>query len=139
MNDPMVSLLKMGTNPGLPRETWVAAFGLAEVMSGFFVTVGIFSRVWTLIMTFVFTKLMLVDFGWNEIPHIYPISAMLVIVTSNKLTSEFDRIERIEERLGRGGQSFKQALLIVAASVIVAFLVLFPMLYATTWLDRSNL
>ncbi len=139
MSDPMVSLLKAGTSPDLPRETWVAAFGLAEVMSGFFVVVGVFSRVWTLIMTFVFTKLMLVDFGWHEIPHIYPIAAMLAVTTSNKLTSEFDRIERLEERLGRSGKSFKQALTILGASVVVAFLVVFPMLYATTFLDRSKL
>jgi len=139
MNDPMVSLLKGGTSPALPRETWVAAFGMAEVMSGFLVMVGVFSRVWTLIMTFVFTKLMLVDFGWHEIPHIYPISAMLAVMTSNKLTSEFERIERIEERLGRSGKSFRQALTILGASVIVAFLVVFPMLYAMTFLDRSKL
>ena len=139
MNDPMVMLLKTGTSPDLPRETWVAAFGLAEVMSGFFVVVGVFSRVWTLIMTFVFTKLMLVDFGWHEIPHIYPIAAMLAVTTSNKLTSEFDRVERLEERLGRSGKSFKQALTILGASVVVAFLVVFPMLYATTFLDRSKL
>src|SRR3989454_140612 len=139
MNDPMVRLLKMGTSPGWPRETWVAAFGLAEVMSGFFVVVAVFSRVWTLITTFVFTKLMLVDFGWHEIPHIYPIAAMLAVTTSNKLTSEFDRIERLEERLGRSGKSFKQALTILGASVVVAFLVVFPMLYATTFLDRSKL
>jgi len=139
MNDPMVSLLKGGTSPALPRETWVAAFGMAEVMSGFLVMVGVFSRVWTLIMTFVFTKLMLVDFGWHEIPHIYPISAMLAVMTSNKLTSEFERIERIEARLARGGKSFRQALTILGASMIVAFLVVFPMLYATTFLDRSKL
>ncbi len=139
MNDPMVSLLKRGTSPSLARETWVAAFGLAEVMSGFLVTVGVFSRIWTLIMTFVFTKLMLVDFGWHEIPHIYPIAAMLVVASSNKLTSEFDRVERFEEGLGRSGQSFKRAVTILGASVVVAFLVVFPMLYATTFLDRSRL
>jgi len=82
---------------------------------------------------------MLVDFGWNEIPHIYPIAALLAVMTSNKLTSEFDRIEQIEERLGRSGKSLKQALTILGASVVVAFLVVFPMLYATTFLDRSNL
>ena len=90
-------------------------------------------------MTFVFTKLMLVDFGWHEIPHIYPIAAMLAVMTSNKLTSEFERIERLEERLGRSGRSFARALTILGASVVVAFLVVFPMLYATTFLDRSRL
>ena len=82
---------------------------------------------------------MLVDFGWHEIPHIYPIAAMLAVTTSNKLTSEFDRVERLEERLGRSGKSFKQALTILGASVVVAFLLVFPMLYATTFLDRSKL
>jgi len=139
MSDPMVTLLKRGTSPDLPRETWVAAFGMAEVMSGFFVLAGVFSRVWMVIMTFVFTKLMLVDFGWHEIPHIYPISAMLAVMTSNRLTSEFDRIERIEVRLGRSGKSFKRVLTIVGASVVIAFLVIFPMLYVTTFLDRSKL
>ena len=32
--------------PPLRRETWVVSFGMAEVMSGFMLMTGIFTRFW---------------------------------------------------------------------------------------------
>ena len=139
MDDPMVQLLAFGTDPGLKTETWVAAFALAEVMSGFLLMIGVFSRIWAAIMAFMFTKLMLLDFGWDEIPHIYPIAGMLVIIFSNTLSSEIDPIEEVEERFSHKGQRFKQAGLIAGTSLLTAFLLIYPLLYYTTFLDRSHL
>ena len=65
--DVMVKLLAFGTDPYFRRECWVVSFAMAEVLSGFMLMTGVFSRVWGVIMAAVFTKLMLVDFGWNEI------------------------------------------------------------------------
>ncbi|MEZ4320491.1 MAG: DoxX family membrane protein [Myxococcota bacterium] len=132
MGDPMVQFLKFGTNAAYPRETWVVAFGLAEIMSGFLLMIGVFSRFWAVIMTGVFTKLMVMDFGWEEIPHIYPISAMLCVIFSNELSSDIDAIEAVEEEAGATGRNFKQSAVIMSATVGVAFLVLYPGLWLVT-------
>ena len=132
MEDPMVQLLKLGTDPGFARETWVIAFGMAEVMCGCLLMAGVFARFWTAIMTLVFTKLMLVDFGWEEIPHIYPIGAMLVVMFSNDLTSEFDPIEGVEEKAGATGRAWKQRGVIVGTAIAAAFVILIPGLYLVT-------
>ena len=119
------------------REAWVIAFGLAEVMSGFLVMIGVFSRVWTSIMAFMFTKLMLVDFGWDEIPHIYPIAAMLVVIFSNHLTSEVDPIEQLDENAWRAGNTAQRVGIIGTTAVVSAIMIVFPLLYIISFFDRS--
>lgn len=136
MNDPMVGFFKMGTNPLFARETWVLSFALAEVMSGFMIMMGVFTRLWGTIMIVMFTKLTLVDFGWDEIPHIYPIGAALAVVTSNHLHSEFGLVERIERMLRSGVPAKRYAMVAVSAAVI-AFLAVMPILYFLTFSDRA--
>jgi uncharacterized membrane protein YphA (DoxX/SURF4 family) len=138
MNDPLVGFFSMGTDPALRRETWVLSFGLAEVLSGFLLMMGVFTRLWGTIMIFMFTKLTLVDFGWDEIPHLYPIGAALAVVTSNHLRSEFGLLERVERALRPGGQMRRLAL-VAAASALIGFLAVMPMLYLLTFADRALL
>lgn len=138
MNDPLVGFFSMGTDPALRRETWVTSFALAEVMSGFMVMMGVFTRLWGTIMIFMFTKLTLVDFGWDEIPHIYPIGAALAVVTSNHLRTEFHLVERLERAM-RSGSHFRRFAMVAAASVAIAFLAVMPMLYFLTFTDRAML
>ena len=99
MNDPLVAMFAAGTDPSLRRETWVVSFGMAEVLSGFMLMTGIFTRFWACMMLWVFTKLMLIDFGWDEIPHIYPIGALLAVLTSNDLRTEFDVVQKTERAM----------------------------------------
>jgi uncharacterized membrane protein YphA (DoxX/SURF4 family) len=141
LNDPMVAMLTGNPPPTyfFRRETWVIAFGLAEVMSGFLVMIGVFSRVWTSIMAFMFTKLMLVDFGWDEIPHIYPIAAMLVVIFSNRLTSEVDPIEKMDLEAWRAGKPLKRFVIIGATAAVSAVVVIFPLLYLISFFDRSGM
>jgi hypothetical protein len=139
MNDPMIGFFTSGTDPHYRRECWVIAFGLAEIMSGFMVTVGIFTRVWGAIMVFMFTKLLVVDFGWDEIPHIYPIAALLTVIFSNQLTSEADPIEALDEAAWRAGQYFRRLAIIGGSTFISAVLVIFPLLYIISFFDRSAL
>jgi uncharacterized membrane protein YphA (DoxX/SURF4 family) len=139
LKDPMVKLLATGTDPHYLRECWIVSFASAEILSGFLLMIGVFSRVWATIMTFMFTKLMLVDFGWNEIPHIYPIAAMLTIITSNKLTSVLDDVEARNERLSLAGERPAWVAGVIGPAVAVAFSVVFPMLYFVSFFDRSNL
>jgi uncharacterized membrane protein YphA (DoxX/SURF4 family) len=138
MNDPMVGFFQMGTDPAFRRETWVLSFALAEVMSGFMIMMGVFTRVWGTIMIFMFTKLTLVDFGWDEIPHLYPIGAALAVVTSNHLQSEFGIVERIE-RAWRGGAPAKRWAMVGVSAAAIAFLAVMPILYLLTLTDRAYL
>jgi uncharacterized membrane protein YphA (DoxX/SURF4 family) len=138
MSDPLVGFFAMGTDPAMRREAWVVSFALAEVMSGFMVMMGVFTRLWATIMCVMFTKLMLVDFGWDEIPHIYPIGCALAVITSNYLRSEFNPLERIE-RVMRRGSLVKRFVLMGAFAVGIALLAVMPMLYFLTFTDRSML
>lgn len=138
MNDPLVGFFSAGTDPSLRRETWVLSFALAEVLSGMMVMMGVFTRLWATIMVFMFTKLTLVDFGWDEIPHIYPIGTALAVLTSNHLHSEFGLLERTMRAL-RSSSPVKRLAVVAVASVVIAFLVVMPMLYLLTFTDRSML
>ncbi len=137
--DVMVKLLAFGTDPYFRRECWVVSFAMAEVLSGFMLMTGVFSRVWGVIMAAVFTKLMLVDFGWNEIPHLFPIGALTAITFSSRLRSELDPIEAVEQRAGRNGKRLKQATVIGGTALGLALVVILPTLFALTFSDRSNL
>jgi uncharacterized membrane protein YphA (DoxX/SURF4 family) len=139
MDDPMVKLLAFGTDPRFARESWIVSFGMAEVMSGFLLMTGVFTRIWSTIMLFVFTKLMLVDFGWEEIPHIYPIGAMAALIFSNKHSSEFQRIEEIGDRMGRQGRVKQEIAMIGAPALGTAFVIVFAALFFLGFLDRSSL
>ena len=138
MSDPLVGFFALGTDPAMSREAWVVSFALAEVMSGFMVMMGVFTRLWATIMCVMFTKLMLVDFGWDEIPHIYPIGCALAVITSNYLRSEFNPLERIE-RVMRRGSTVKRFALMGAFAMGIALLAVMPMLYFLTFTDRSML
>lgn len=136
MNDPLVGFFKMGTDAAFRRETWVLSFALAEVLSGVMIMLGVFTRVWGAIMIVMFTKLTLVDFGWDEIPHIYPIGAALAVVTSNHLRSEFGLVERLERRW-RGSAPARRLTFVVASAGAIAVLTILPMLYFLTFTDRA--
>jgi len=138
MNDPLVNMFAMGTDPALRRETWVVSFGMAEVLSGFMLMTGIFTRFWACMMLWVFTKLMLVDFGWDEIPHIYPIGALLAVLTSNDLHTEFDIVQKTERAL-RGDQPLRRFALVAVSSVVIAVVAILPILWGLTFSNRAML
>jgi hypothetical protein len=139
MNDPMIGFFSMGTDPAYRMENWIMAFAAAEILSGFMLMVGVFTRVWGSLMLWVFIKLMLVDFGWDEIPHIYPIAATLAVVFSNKARSEFAVIERLQQQAARAGRSAVRVAIVVAASLAISILSIYPLLYLLTFFDRSQL
>jgi uncharacterized membrane protein YphA (DoxX/SURF4 family) len=138
MNDPLVNMFAMGTDPALRRETWVVSFGMAEIMSGFMLMTGIFTRFWACMMLWVFTKLMLIDFGWDEIPHIYPIGALLAVLTSNDLHTEFDLVQKTERAM-RGDQPLRRFALVAVSSVVIAVVAIWPILWGLTFSDRAML
>jgi len=138
MNDPLVNMFAMGTDPGLRRETWVVSFGMAEVLSGFMLMTGIFTRFWACMMLWVFTKLMLIDFGWDEIPHIYPIGALLAVLTSNDLRTEFDIVQKTERAM-RGSGGLRRFALVAVSSVVIAVVAVLPILWGLTFSNRAML
>jgi uncharacterized membrane protein YphA (DoxX/SURF4 family) len=138
-NDVMTKLLAFGTDPYFSRECWVVSFGLGEVLSGFMIMTGTFSRLWGAITAIVFTKLMLVDFGWNEIPHLFPIGALFALTFSNRLNAEFEPIAARAQRAGHNGRYWKRALIVSATAIGLAIFTIIPILFALTFADRSNL
>ena len=138
MNDPLVNMFAMGTDPALRRETWVVSFGMAEILSGFMLMTGIFTRFWACMMLWVFTKLMLIDFGWDEIPHIYPIGALLAVLTSNDLRTEFDIVQKTERAM-RGNGGLRRLALVAVSSVVIAVVAVLPILWGLTFSNRAML
>ena len=130
LKDPMVLMFYAGTSPHLTRECWIMAFGMAEVMTGFLVMIGMFSRVWCFMMVYLFSKLMIVNFGWAEIPHLYPIGAFLLVMFSNNLTNEFTKID---DRAAKASKTLKDFIPHAVLSGILGFslaaLAVYPALY----------
>jgi hypothetical protein len=112
------------------------AFALTEVLTGFLIMVGVFNRVWCVMMVYVFTKLMLVDFGWAEIPHLYPIGAFLAVMFSNHLSNEFYRIEELEAYEARQGKTGREVLVAAVSAVAISVVAIFPMLYFLTLVEH---
>jgi uncharacterized membrane protein YphA (DoxX/SURF4 family) len=136
MEDPLILMFYAGTDPTFKRESWIVAFALTEVLTGFLVMVGVWSRLWCVMMVYVFTKLMVIDFGWAEIPHLYPIGAFLAVTFSNHLSNEFYRIEAMEEYEARQGKTGREILLAAGAALVIAAVVMFPLLYLLTLVEH---
>lgn len=136
LEDPLIKMFYVGTDPTYLRESWIVAFGLAEVLTGFLIMLGAFSRFWAVQMVFVFSKLMLVDFGWAEIPHLYPIGAFLILTFSNSLSDEFHWFERIREHRALKGKIGLQSLIALVVAVALAAAAIFPMLYLLTRVEH---
>lgn len=136
MDDPLISLFYFGTDAAFKRESWIVAFAMSEVLTGFLVMVGVFNRLWCTMMVYVFTKLMLIDFGWAEIPHLYPIGAFLVVAFSNHHSNEFYRLDQLEEYEERQGKTGTEIAIAAGASALIAAVVIFPMLYVLTRVEH---
>ncbi|MGE3536318.1 MAG: hypothetical protein AB7N91_02650 [Candidatus Tectimicrobiota bacterium] len=136
MEDPLIKMFYIGTDHSLQRECWIVAFAMTEVLTGFLVMVGVFNRLWCTMMVYVFTKLMLIDFGWAEIPHLYPIGAFLVVAFSNHHSNEFYRLDELEEYEERLGKTGREIVIAAVASLLIAIVVIFPMLYVLTQVEH---
>jgi len=136
LDDPLIKMFYFGTESFYKRESWIVAFAMSEVLTGFLIMVGVFNRIWCTMMVYVFSKLMLIDFGWAEIPHLYPIGAFMVVALSNHHTNEFYRLDKLEEYEERQGKTKMELLIAAAASVAIAVVVIFPMLYFLTRVEH---
>ena len=134
LHDPLVSLFYVGTDPKYIRECWVMGFALSEVMTGFLIMAGVFSRVWCVMMVYLFTKLMVVDFGWAEIPHLYPIAAFAVVALSaNSCSNWFHQVDENGDRIAAKGKlGWRYIATSFCLAILIAFLAVFPMLYFLT-------
>ncbi len=133
LNDPMVLMFYAGTSKHLARECWIMAFGMAEVMTGFLVMIGMFSRIWCFMMVYLFSKLMLVNFGWDEIPHLYPIGAFLVVMSSNNLSNAFEVVDKRAEVVTRTGKNIPQHIVLsLLLAACLSALAVYPMLWFLT-------
>ncbi len=138
MEDPLIKMFYFGTDPALQRECWITAFALTEVVTGFLVMMGVFNRLWCAMMVYVFTKLMVVDFGWAEIPHLYPIGAFLVVTFSNHLSNEFYRIDELEEQEARLGKTRAEVMIAAGSALLISLVVIFPILWFLTLVKHPS-
>ena len=132
MNDPLIQLFSLGTTALYQRECWVVAFAMGEIVTGFLLMTGVFCRVWCLLLIGLFTKLMVVDFGWAELPHLYFIGLFLVLLCSNSLTDEFGWLESRTAQDARKGRLGWRLLMALGAAAVIALLVVYPGLYVLT-------
>ena len=147
MHDPMIQMFWYGTGHGAwsnavanspaymqnhQRECWILGFAIAEVLTGFLLMVGVFCRVWCLMMVYVFTKLMVMDFGWAEIPHLYPIGAFLVVLFSNNLSSEFGRLQANVSHAVQAKQTDVAVTRAIVAAIFWSFMAVMPILWLLT-------
>lgn len=132
MHDPLIQLFSLGTTALYQRECWVVAFAMGEIVTGFLLMMGVFCRVWCLLLIGLFTKLMVVDFGWAELPHLYFIGLFLVLLCSNDLTDEFGWLEARAAQTAREGRLGWRLLIALGAAAVIALLVVYPGLYVLT-------
>lgn len=138
MDDPLIKLFYIGTNARYQRECWIVAFAMGEILSGFLLMMGVFCRVWCMLMIFLFTKLMVVDFGWAELPHLYFIGIFLVLLFSNHLTDEFAWIEGRAATAAWDGKMARALLIACAIALFLSTLVVYPGLYALTKISNPS-
>lgn len=136
MNDPLIKLFYVGTDPRCQRECWSLAFAGCEVMAGFLLMLGVFTRFWAIQMVLIFTKLMVVDFGWAEIPHVYPIAGFLVLAFSNQLSDELRSVETGVARATDEGKRWTRAWIASAVASTLPLLALVPMSYFVLLIAR---
>jgi hypothetical protein len=111
---------------------------LGEIVTGFLLMVGVFCRVWCMLMLFMFTKLMVVDFGWAELPHLYFMSIFLVLLFSNRLSGDFAWIEGRTAAAAWDGKMARALLIAVAIALFLSTLVVYPGLYVLTKIPNSS-
>jgi hypothetical protein len=75
--------------PGLTREAWSFTTALGEMVFGLLLLFGVFNRITTLILTFVFGNFILV-FGTAEIVHVYPIAGFLLLFFRGSIGTSLD-------------------------------------------------
>jgi hypothetical protein len=132
MDDPLIQLFYRGTTALYQRECWVVAFAMGEIVTGFLLMMGVFCRVWCLLLIGLFTKLMVVDFGWAEVPHLYFIGLFLVLLCSNHLTHEFDWLEARAAQAAMEGSLGWRLSIALGAAAVTPLLVVYPGLYVLT-------
>jgi hypothetical protein len=90
-------------------------------------------------MLWVLVKLMLFNFGWGEIPHIYPVAATLAVIFSNRVGSEFSFLEKFQLKYAREGKTMLRYAGVAVASAVIALATVYLMLYALTFSSRASL
>jgi anti-sigma-K factor RskA len=62
-----------------------------------------------------------------------------VVVFSNKLESEFSFVEKIQQKAAREGKTWLRLATVGVASLVIAAVTVYALLYVLTFFDRSHL
>jgi hypothetical protein len=63
----------------------------------------------------------------------------MVVVFSNKLGSEFSFVEKIQQKAAREGKTWLRLATVGVASLVIAAVTVYALLYVLTFIDRSHL
>lgn len=77
--------------PALTREAWSFTTALGEMVFGLLLLCGVFNRITTLALTFVFANFIFI-FGLDEIVHIYPIAGFVLLFFRGSLGTSLDGV-----------------------------------------------
>jgi uncharacterized membrane protein YphA (DoxX/SURF4 family) len=86
---PQIVMGPQAMFPGLTREAWSFTTAVGEMIFGLLLLIGVFNRITTLLLTFVFANFIFV-FGWAEVVHIYPIAGFLLLFFRGPLGTSLD-------------------------------------------------
>ena len=86
---PQIVMGPQSMFPGLTREAWSFTTAVGEMIFGLLLLIGIFNRLTTLVLTFVFANFIFV-FGWAEVVHIYPIAGFVLLFFRGSLGTSLD-------------------------------------------------
>ncbi len=122
--------------PGLTREAWCFTTAIGEMVFGLLLLVGVFNRITTALLSFVFANFMVV-FGEAEIVHVYPIAGFVLLFFRGTQGTALDGIVfranvRIWHSLRHASSRFVYSSAVASiAATTAAVLMLVPLLLIT--------
>jgi hypothetical protein len=127
--------------PHLSREAWSFTTALGEMSFGMLLLVGIFDKLTTIALSFIFTSFVF-TFGFAEIVHLYPIAGFAVLFFRAPPGTALDgAVFRVHALLFRAfGQRSSRGIYALAVAIVAvlaaALLILGPLLFFVEILPR---
>ncbi len=122
--------------PGLTREAWSFTTALGEMVFGLLLLFGVFNRISTMILSFVFGNFILV-FGAAEVVHVYPIAGFVLLFFRGSIGTSLDGLVfRANVRLwsllrGRSARLLYRSAVTLVAGLAASTLMFLPLLLIT--------
>lgn len=122
--------------PALTREAWSFTTALGEMVFGLLLLFGVFNRVTTMILAFVFGNFILV-FGLAEVVHVYPIAGFVLLFFRGSIGTSLDGLVfRANVRLwsflrGRSARLLYRSAVTLVAAFAALVMMFLPLVFIT--------